>query len=86
MPGVCRAFLDTAGGTILVGDSTVIIDGVPVCVEGNPVQDHGDSPHNSAVMMNGTSSFVVNGVPVCTEASQASCGHSPTGSPNFIIG
>lgn len=86
MPGVCRAFLDTAGGMILVGDPLVVIDGSPVCVEGNPVESHGDEPHDEAIMVSGSALFVVNGIPVCTEASQASCGHTPTGSSTFIVG
>ena len=86
MPGVCRAFVDKAGGMILVGDSTVIVDGVPICVEGNPVENHGNSPHSSAKMINGNYSFLVNGIPICTEASQSSCGHRPTGSSTFIVG
>ncbi len=86
MPGVCRAFADVAGGTILIGDPSFIIDGVPICVEGNPVGGHGESPHSSPKMINGNFSFLVNGIPVCTETSQASCGHRPTGSSTFIIG
>ena len=86
MAGVCRAFIDTAGGVILVGDERVLVDGQPVCVEGNPVANHGISPHNNAVMMNGDSRVLVGGIPVCTENSQASCGHVPTGSSRVIIG
>ena len=86
MAGVCRAFVDTAGGMILIGNSTFIVDGFPIVVEGNPVEDHGDNPHDNATMVNGNSRFVVNGIPVCTEASQASCGHQATGSATFIVG
>ena len=78
MSGVCRAFQDTAGGLILDGIDTFLVDGMPICVEGNAVQDHGDGDHNNAVM--------TNGIPVCTEASRASCGHTPTGSSTFLIG
>jgi len=86
MAGVCRAFLDTAGGMILVGNPTFIVDGYPIVVEGNPVQDHGENSHNNATMVNGNSRFLVNGIPICTETSQASCGHRPTGSATFIVG
>ena len=86
MPGVCRAFMDTAGGLILNGDPTFLVDGQPIAVEGNPVESHGDTPHNSATMINGIPFFIVNGIPICTEASQASCGHTPTGSATFIVG
>ena len=86
MPGVCRAYIDKAGGTILVGNPSFFVDGMPVSVEGNPVEDHGDSPHDNAVMVQGNSSFVIGGVPVCTTASKANCGDSPTGSSTFFIG
>ena len=52
MAGVCRAFLDTAGGMILVGNPTFIVDGYPIVVEGNPVQDHGQNSHDNATMFN----------------------------------
>ena len=86
MAGVCRAFIDTAGGLILVGSDRVLVDGGPIALEGNPVVGHGDSPHNSAIMMNGNSRVLVGGIPVCTENSQASCGHMPTGSSRVSIG
>jgi len=86
MPGVCRAFIDTAGGTILVGDSSVLIEGNPIVVEGNPVENHGRDPHDKATMINGNPRVVVNGIPVCTEASQASCGDIPSGSARVIVG
>ena len=84
--GVLRAYLDTAGGTILVGNPNFYLDGFPVAVEGNPVQSHGDSPHNNAVMVAGSPNFVVNGIPVCTTTSQASCGHFATSSSSFGVG
>jgi uncharacterized Zn-binding protein involved in type VI secretion len=86
MSGVCRAFQDTAGGLILEGIDSFLVDGMPICVEGNPIQSHGQGDHNNAIMTNGSSFFIVNGIPVCTEASQASCGHTPTGSSTFLIG
>ncbi len=86
MPGVCRAFIDTAGGTILVGDASVLVEGNPIVVEGNPVEDHGNNEHDAATMINGNPRVVVNGIPVCTEASQASCGDVPTGSARVIVG
>lgn len=86
--GVCRANIDTAGGTILVGNPSFFVDGFPVSVEGNPVQNHdNNSPHNNnPVMVQGNSNFLVGGIPVCTIASQASCGHQPTGSSTFFVG
>ena len=86
MAGVCRAFLDTAGGKILVGNPSFFVDELPVALQGNPVEDHGDSPHNDAVMVQGNPNFVVGGIPVCTTASKASCGDPATGSGTFFIG
>jgi len=42
--------------------------------------------HDNAIMLQGNSNFVVGGIPVCTIASQASCGHQPTGSSTFFVG
>lgn len=84
--GVCRANIDTAGGTILIGNPFFYVDGMPVAVENNPVKDHGTGEHDDAVMVQGNPFFVVAGVPVCTEASRASCGHRPTGSTTFFVG
>lgn len=84
--GVCRANIDTAGGTILEGNPYFFVDGFSVSLEGNPVQDHGNNEHDNATMIQGNPNFVVGGRPVCTTASQASCGHTPTGSGTFFIG
>jgi uncharacterized Zn-binding protein involved in type VI secretion len=86
MPGVCRAYIDSAGGIILVGDSSVIVEGQPIVVEGNPVSGHDKNEHSNPTMMNGNPRVVVNGVPVCTESSVASCGHTPSGSGRVVIG
>ncbi len=83
---VCRANIDTAGGMILVGNPSFFVDGFAVAVQGNPVKDHGTNEHDNAVMEQGNPNFVVGGIPVCTTASQASCGHKPTGSGTFFIG
>lgn len=84
--GVCRANIDTAGGVILVGNPSFFVDGFPVALQGNPVQDHGTNEHDEAVMEQGNTNFVVGGIPVCTTASRASCGDRPTGSTTFTIG
>jgi uncharacterized Zn-binding protein involved in type VI secretion len=84
--GVCRANIDMAGGTILVGNSQFFVDGFPVSLQGNPVKDHGQNEHDKAIMIQGNANFVIGGIPVCTIASQASCGHRPTGSSTFFVG
>lgn len=86
MAGVCRANIDKAGGIILVGIPSVLVDGMPIVVEGNPVQSHGNNPHDRSVMVKGNFSVTVNGIPVCTELSSSSCGHKATGSSKVSIG
>lgn len=79
MGRVCRANIDKAGGLILGGSSTVLIDGYPVALEGNRVSNHDNSPHDSAIIINGSSKFIVDGIPVCIESiSKATCGHLAT--------
>jgi uncharacterized Zn-binding protein involved in type VI secretion len=84
--GVCRANIDSAGGVILVGNPTVFLDGFPISIEGNPVEGHGNGEHNGPVMVQGNPNFIIGGTPVCTVASQASCGHTPSGSSTFFVG
>ena len=84
--GVCRANLDTAGGIILEGNPNFFVDGFPVSVEGNPVEDHGINEHDDAVMVEGNPNFVIGGIPVCTIMSKASCGDQPVSSSTFFVG
>ena len=84
--GVCRANIDIAGGVILEGNPFFYVDGFPVSIEGNPVEDHGNNEHDAAVMIEGSSTFLFGGVPVCHTGSRASCGDFPTGSPTFFVG
>lgn len=75
MPRVCRANIDKAGGLLLDGSKTVFIDGFPVALEGNRIQDHGTGKHDNAVAVKGTPKFIVEGIPVILEAySEGSCG------------
>ena len=76
MGRVCRANIDKAGGIILEGSKSVFIDGFPVALQGNPVEDHGTGKHDNAIAVNGTPRFIVDGLPVILEGySKASCGH-----------
>jgi hypothetical protein len=73
MGRVCRANIDKAGGIILEGSKTVLIDGFPVALEGNRVQAHGT--HRDPVMVNGSQKFIIEGIPVIVEGtSKGSCG------------
>lgn len=87
MSGVSRVGTDSAGGTI-IGNlvPTVFINGSPIAVVGSAVAAHGDSPHNSPVMVGGSSTVFAHGVSVCRAGDAASCGHTATGSENVFAG
>jgi len=86
MAGVAVAGVDVAGGVQLGGgQSRFSIDGHAVVVVGDPVQSHGNSPHNSPVMVTGSDWFTIDGKKVCRQGDMASCGHSSTGRPWFDI-
>lgn len=85
MGRVCRANIDRAGGIILGGSSSVLIDGFPVALQGNRISDHGDNEHNSPVVINGSSRFVVDGIPVVVEGfSKGTCGHLASSGSSVI--
>ena len=86
MGKVCRANIDTAGGLILEGDRTVLIDGFPIALEGNRIQDHGNGKHDNASTINGTPRFIVNGIPVIIEGrSRGTCDHPAVSSSSSVI-
>ena len=47
MPGVTRKEIDTAGGKLLEGSSTVFVNGYPMVRLGDRVDNHGISPHSA---------------------------------------
>lgn len=84
--GITLQGLDVAGGKQLGGGQTRFrINGVPVVLLGDPIQSHGNSPHNNAVMVEGSSLFRIGGVPVVLEGHKASCGHVTTGQALFRV-
>lgn len=86
MGRVCRANIDTAGGLILEGSKTVFIDGFPVALEGNRIEDHGTGSHDNAITVNGSSRFIVDGIPVIIEGvSRGSCDHPAVSSSSSVI-
>lgn len=87
MGKLCRANIDKAGGIILGGSSTVFVDGFPVALQGNSIQQHGDNPHADAKVINGNPNVVVDGIPVCMEGmSKGTCGHMATSTSSVSIG
>jgi len=95
MPAVQRVGdQDSAGGVILNGDSTVLINGRAVAIRGASVSPHpccgakGCPPvHCSAKTQAATSSVLVNGIPLVITNDTDTCGHPRVGgSPNVVVG
>jgi uncharacterized Zn-binding protein involved in type VI secretion len=85
---------DSAGGVILNGDSTVLINGRAVAIRGASVSPHpccgqrGCPPvHCSAKTQSNNSSILVNGVPLVLTSDVDTCGHPRSGgSPDVTVG
>lgn len=87
MPGIARAGVDSAGGTItgaLV--PSVTVNGSPIAVKGAAVAGHGDAPHSAPVMVGSSGTVTAGGIPICRAGDDASCGHAATGSGNVSAG
>lgn len=81
---------NSAGGRIISGDRSMIIDGRPVAPIGSPVSPHKPCPkvkkHCKAKTAEGSSSFYVRGKKVTIETNKDTCGHARVaGSPTFIV-
>ena len=90
MPGISRVGMDTAGNTIITGNSGVRVNGMPIAHVNSLVANHcgGDCPnqHTAPVITTGSGMVRVGGIPVCRAGDLASCGHSATGSGNVRAG
>lgn len=95
MPSIQRVGdQDSAGGVILNGDSTVLINGRAVAIQGASVSPHpccgqrGCPPvHCSAKTQSNNSSILVNGVPLVLTSDVDTCGHPRSGgSPDVTVG
>lgn len=96
MPGlVCRiGDKNTAGGVILNGDASVLVNNRPVAVIGSRVTPHpccgarGCPPvHCAAVTTSSNATVLVNGKPIVTFGDLDTCTHSRVGgSPDVIVG
>ena len=96
MPGlVCRVGdQNEAGGVILAGDPTVLINGRPVAVLGDTVSPHpccgakGCPPIHCAAKTVGTNATIlVGGKPIIVTGDTDTCGHKRiNGSFDVIIG
>jgi uncharacterized Zn-binding protein involved in type VI secretion len=96
MPGsVCRVGdRNSAGGVILNGDATVLVNNRPVAVLGARITPHpccgakGCPPvHCSATTTTTNFSVLVNGKPVVTLGDKDTCTHTrANGSTNVVVG
>jgi uncharacterized Zn-binding protein involved in type VI secretion len=85
---------DSAGGVILNGDNTVLINGRAVAIRGASVSPHpccgrrGCPPvHCSAKTQTNNSTVLVNGVPLVLTSDLDTCGHPRSGgSPDVTVG
>lgn len=81
MPGITRAGIDTAGGTIQATQVKHTINGAPIATVGASVTGHGSGAHAGAVMVQGSAIFTINGVAVVLAGMRASCNDQATGDP-----
>lgn len=79
--------MDSAGGMILTGCNSVLINGMPTARILSNVAGHGKNEHAGPVMVGSDASVLVEGLPICKTGSAASCGHVlMPGSANVRIG
>jgi uncharacterized Zn-binding protein involved in type VI secretion len=95
MPAVQRVGdQNSAGGIILNGDNTVLINGRAVAIQGVNVSPHpccgqrGCPPtHCNAKTQSNNSTVLVNGIPLIFTDDLDTCGHPRVGgSPNVTVG
>lgn len=96
MPGGAQRLgdINSAGGVILTGDPTVLINNRPAAVIGARVSPHpccgarGCPPvHCSAVTTSNTPTVLVGGRPIVTTGALDTCAHSRvSGSVDVIVG
>lgn len=84
---------NSAGGVILNGDNTVLINGRAVAVRGASVSPHapcgqpGQNTHCNAKTQANTSTILVNGIPLIFTDDIDTCGHARAGgSPDVTVG
>jgi Uncharacterized conserved protein len=84
--GIAVGMEDIAGGQQLAGgQNTFFVRGKLAVVKGDPVMPHGEPPHDMPIMIEASDKFFIQGKPVCREGDHASCGHTTTGRPFFLI-
>ncbi len=85
---------NSAGGLILSGDATVLVNGRNIAVQNAPVSPHpccgaqGCPPvHCNAQTQASTGEILVNGIPLIILNDTDTCGHTRVGgSPDVVVG
>jgi len=85
---------NTAGGLILQGDDTVLVNGRAIAVQNAPVSPHpccgarGCPPvHCNARTQSNAGEILVNGIPLILSQDLDTCGHARAGgSPDVMLG
>jgi len=86
MPSIGRAGMDIAGGIVINGANSVIINDCPAVRQGSRIKDHGLNKHDNAKMLQGFRGVIVEDLPVCTDGMPASCGNPLMSSSNVEAG
>jgi len=93
MPGVVRLDDDNgAGGKIIAGIDSVLVNNKPICVDGKPISPHAPwgrphPPHDSPVTTGGLRSVIAGGIPINIIGNPDTCGHSRAeGSGDVVAG
>ncbi len=85
---------NTAGGLILRGDDTVLVNGRPIAIQNAPVSPHpccgarGCPPvHCNARTQSNVGEILINGIPLILSDDVDTCGHARAGgSPDVVLG
>ena len=88
MTNVARCGVDSAGGLIAAPSTprTVLVNGAPIALVGDPVTSHGTDTHAAAVLaVSKPRTVVVGGIPVVTTGDLATCGHPVVATSNVVI-
>lgn len=85
MPAVQRkGDVDSGGGVITTGVSSVRVNGVAVSVNGSVVSAHARRRRHRPTTAGGVNSVRANGVPVNVTGNSDTCGHARTGGSSNV--
>ena len=86
MPALARHG-DPCGGTCIASAVKTFVNDILVVRLGDLITPHGESPHESAVMVEASSTVFAEGIAVCRVGDAASCGHTiSSASPDTFAG